>query len=592
MYKWYQDAAICFAYLSDVPCFSETEYWSLQGELFMESRWFERGWTLQELLAPRELVFFSDEWDAIGDRETFAPLISIVTRIDTKFLHGNAQEYFDQASIAEKMDWAATRETTKAEDMAYCLLGILGINMPLLYGEGRGAFIRLQEELIKHSDDQSIFAWGCQYDEPAGHGFLAESPVSFYGCSWIESRGSNSNREPFSLTNLGISIKAPCWVDLGLPGASHWYMMLRCGPKSDPTRLLALPIDRIQGRGELFSRRQRPVTIQYSTCIYWQPRSISLSVRRDKSPEGRGLSSTPVWIKSIPPGYRCSEFYPPAEWSQARMIHVPAPGFSTSKPFCKIQHLESGSEVTLLLINSLRFKSLAYFASTPQPVTRIKCILLPPNETPETFEAGTGHYTWSARQKLMYIKTNYEAAPDGPVLAISVEETASEQRNWVLVQDTFHHHFINLVDIYKTLAWSLPDEDKDMGERGLLMAVSYRTVIGWDGYPLGESHRTVKLMQFFIVAGLLFFSLRHKGIPWPPQLIALLIVDVVFLFHHHFWTIHVLDSLWVPFMDVLEYSDSVVYSLLNPWGLGFINVSDFLYCLGSALYMRSISRMY
>lgn len=184
MYQWYQDANVCFAYLSDVPFIPNDK--DSQERRFTESRWFQRGWTLQALLGPKRIIFFSHTWDEIGDRASLSQSIGIATRIDAKFLGHRGRKYLTEASIAEKMDWAATRKTTMIEDEAYCLLGIYGINMPLLYGEGRNAFFRLQKELIQHSDDQSIFAWACNDDpelEPYRQGVLAKSPAAFLGAA-------------------------------------------------------------------------------------------------------------------------------------------------------------------------------------------------------------------------------------------------------------------------------------------------------------------------------------------------------------------------------------------------------------------------
>jgi hypothetical protein len=154
MFRWYQQAGICLAYLFDVPPGSEVLDKESQ---FAKSRWFTRGWTLQELLAPSEVEFFASDWTRITSRTDSSSVLADITGIPTDFLSGNDLE---NASIAMRMSWASRRMTTKAEDIAYCLMGIFDIQMPLLYGEGEGgAFRRLQQEIIKDSDDQSIFAW-------------------------------------------------------------------------------------------------------------------------------------------------------------------------------------------------------------------------------------------------------------------------------------------------------------------------------------------------------------------------------------------------------------------------------------------------
>jgi hypothetical protein len=154
MYRWYSSAKICYAYLVDVP--GNTLSNSLPPE-FRKSRWFTRGWTLQELIAPSNVVFYSRFWDRLGTKIDQCDLLSEITGIDSTILRDDRD--LKCISVAQKMSWAANRETTRVEDMAYCLLGIFDVNIPLLYGEGKKAFIRLQEEIVKSTEDHSIFAW-------------------------------------------------------------------------------------------------------------------------------------------------------------------------------------------------------------------------------------------------------------------------------------------------------------------------------------------------------------------------------------------------------------------------------------------------
>ena len=153
MYKWYREARICFAFLADVPPFRPDQ--SLD---FKKSRWFTRGWTLQELLAPDEVAFLSGEWTYLGTKYSQASLIYEITGIDQAVLKNEIS--LDRISVAKRMSWASKRETTKPEDEAYSLLGIFDIFLTPAYGEGRRAFRRLQEEILKRIPDQSIFAWG------------------------------------------------------------------------------------------------------------------------------------------------------------------------------------------------------------------------------------------------------------------------------------------------------------------------------------------------------------------------------------------------------------------------------------------------
>ncbi|OTA53183.1 HET-domain-containing protein [Hypoxylon sp. EC38] len=155
MFAWYRDAAVCYAFLLNAP--NELLTTEAKAE-FKSNRWFTRGWTLQELLAPTEVIFFSGSWVNIGDKRLLCLLLADITKIDKEILLG--ERPLTSESLARRMSWAAKRVTTRPEDMAYCLMGIFSVNMPMLYGEGaEKAFLRLQEEIMKLSDDQSLFAW-------------------------------------------------------------------------------------------------------------------------------------------------------------------------------------------------------------------------------------------------------------------------------------------------------------------------------------------------------------------------------------------------------------------------------------------------
>ncbi|KAI6820741.1 hypothetical protein KC340_g13145 [Hortaea werneckii] len=206
MYAWYQDAAICYAYLSDVP---STDKPFADKSHFARSRWFSRGWTLQELLAPNEVQFLSMHWMSLGTKDSLADVISRRTQIRPRILR--MRSGIQDCSISERMSWAAGRETTRTEDAAYCLMGLFSVNMPLLYGEGRKAFQRLQEEIMRYSDDQSLFAWincDCTSDTEAPHGLLACSATAFgfnEASSTVPYR-SKRGRTPYAMTNRGLQI--------------------------------------------------------------------------------------------------------------------------------------------------------------------------------------------------------------------------------------------------------------------------------------------------------------------------------------------------------------------------------------------------
>ena len=168
MYNWYREAKTCYAYLRDTH--------RIDGIAGLKtSVWFGRGWTLQELVAPRRLSFYDQHWQPMGTKRKMADEIAQQTKIDVQILKGETK--LREYNVAQKMTWAAGRQTTRIEDQAYCLMGLFDVNMPLLYGEGNKAFIRLQEEIIRKDDDHTIFAWELTFQSggPAGSDSLAVS---------------------------------------------------------------------------------------------------------------------------------------------------------------------------------------------------------------------------------------------------------------------------------------------------------------------------------------------------------------------------------------------------------------------------------
>lgn len=157
MFRWYQKADKCYVYLSDVSrslfdlVDKSNEPWEAT---FRKSRWFTRGWTLQELIAPPSVYFFSKEGELLGNKKSLEQHICAITGIPAKALQGGPLSDF---SVTERMLWTASRETTRQEDMAYSLLGIFDVNMPLIYGEGKEkALKRLREEIDKASKGRSF----------------------------------------------------------------------------------------------------------------------------------------------------------------------------------------------------------------------------------------------------------------------------------------------------------------------------------------------------------------------------------------------------------------------------------------------------
>lgn len=210
MFAWYRDAVVCYVYLFDFLASEGSEFHFVISAA--RSRWFTRGWTLQELLAPENIVFYDQNWKDSGSKRSLAGAISSITGIDQKVLSGETG--VNDYSVAQKMSWASIREVTRVEDMAYSLLGIFGINMPLLYGEGLRSFGRLQQEIIKTSTDQTIFAWRIGWLYAPVHdldrGMLASSPADFRDSGRIvQASGQRLDYTKYDITNTGLLVDLP-----------------------------------------------------------------------------------------------------------------------------------------------------------------------------------------------------------------------------------------------------------------------------------------------------------------------------------------------------------------------------------------------
>ncbi|KAJ1328040.1 HET domain-containing protein [Microdochium nivale] len=175
MFRWYQNAVQCYVYLSDVSVGSSEKRgksgipWDAA---FRESRWFTRGWTLQELIAPKSVIFFSEDGQQLGDKASLEALLHEITGISIDALRGKPLPIF---SVEERLSWRGERRTKRAEDRVYSLLGIFDIYLPLIYGEGeQNAFFRLQDEIHKRAKSCSKLRNAFHED----NGFQSTRPAS------------------------------------------------------------------------------------------------------------------------------------------------------------------------------------------------------------------------------------------------------------------------------------------------------------------------------------------------------------------------------------------------------------------------------
>jgi hypothetical protein len=383
MFRWYECSKICYAYLADVPAVGTLDP-SDPGDQFKTSRWFTRGWTLQELLAPSNVIFFASDWSYMATRHELAAAISLITGIRRSFLQrddgddvgssctaqpakSTEKRLWDViqvagvppsqakpstilgklrgSSIAERMSWAAKRQTTRIEDAAYCLLGIFEIHIPLIYGEGSRAFIRLQEEIMTRSDDMTILAWNFRVQDrplkPIRHkdilwqhpwkvfssaspygsdcrvaALLAESPAAFLGCENIVSSEMGGAGAPLILSSRGLSTSLPLSED------KHPHILLPCRLKDDSWHLIALPL--VSRGSNSYARAHMPSRLlDHNVWHRWKSTSVNLLTTVDEYDSRPQVPEHSFWVRDLPDGFELGEVHPRATYGLSERIIVP-----------------------------------------------------------------------------------------------------------------------------------------------------------------------------------------------------------------------------------------------------------------------------
>ncbi|KAK8080906.1 HET domain protein [Apiospora hydei] len=215
MFKWYLQADVCLAYLDDLDVMTEAQHRRGEEPLMESCRW---------------------EWNAVAYKSDIQEFLSKITGINQRVLEDPTR--LSTIPVACRLAWASQRETTRVEDQAYCLLGLFDINMPLLYGEGTKAFLRLQQEILRQDGDLSLFAW--QPDAGQHETYMdmfAPSPAQFASSfdTLSKSEGNFHTRNVCSVTSRGIQISKP----IAVSGASNdpttsscYYISLGCYSKS------------------------------------------------------------------------------------------------------------------------------------------------------------------------------------------------------------------------------------------------------------------------------------------------------------------------------------------------------------------------
>ena len=258
MFSWYQRSDVCYVLLED---YVHTKH-NLQA-----CRWFTRGWTLQELIAPRDVRFFDSTGVLFGTRVDLSLEIAEITGIDQQLLRSSgtratncfiphtltlrglrscrqcwnaepSRELLDSFSLSAKMSWSASRVTTRIEDIAYCLMGLFDVHMPLLYGESMRAFRRLQEEIVKQSNDKTILLWEKQDKE--GAEVFATHPNCFKSGRSYQQLLPLQHELPMAVVKSGIELDvwvSPCILrfrDNNAPSTTAgWVVILNCSHENN-----------------------------------------------------------------------------------------------------------------------------------------------------------------------------------------------------------------------------------------------------------------------------------------------------------------------------------------------------------------------
>ncbi|RYP23458.1 hypothetical protein DL767_008815 [Monosporascus sp. MG133] len=337
MFRWYRHASLCYAYLSDVPGDDDPRK---PGSKFRTSRWFGRGWTLQELLAPKHLRFYNCTWGYLGTKGTLRTVIGKITGIPHQILLGITELH--NASVAQR---------------------IFGVTMPMIYGEGGDqAFLRLQDQIMKTTSDDSILAWGLStkklpISDPgqvtAGR-ILATAPLDFANSGHIICRKRSST----SLGSLDISGGSlRLYLSLLTTSASGAIGLLNCGPEYDPQQVVGIPLT--QTAPGASDEYVRPVgwhaVLQSITSSDVPPRLIH--IRNDSQSKKSADASRQYWLYDDDAFAEINldlvDVIPRSCWDQERAMIIstitPSDG-ATHRTLARFRHNEGESPDFVMLL--------------------------------------------------------------------------------------------------------------------------------------------------------------------------------------------------------------------------------------------------
>jgi len=338
MFRWYRNAAVCFVYLSDLApgAFFECD--------LAACRWLKRGWTLQELIAPRHVEFYDRAWNKTSSKAESLDLLFFCTGIEQGVLEDAAS--LPQIPVARRMSWASMRKTTRVEDMAYCLMGIFDIHMPMIYGEGAKAFFRLQEEIAKQSCDLSLFAWisDVPFDRDEDdhddddrarakgqkeeyRGLFARSPREFFRSGNLHHVATGGLIERgFTITNRGIRMRTSLINAAVAEGDSVLNLNIATAPRTDRANhgmwmgviLAKTPLGYVRRRPDLLCRVKVDLSHTHERK--------EISIRKDVSSSEKAVLADrflhSIYYQSVPRGWRLLNVRPTPLWDDARCLFL------------------------------------------------------------------------------------------------------------------------------------------------------------------------------------------------------------------------------------------------------------------------------
>lgn len=356
MFHWYQNASKCYVYLSDVSI-SKRKASDQSSQFTWESafpppKWFTRGWTLQEMIAPRELEFYDKDWKFMGSKTDRLHELHRITGVDPMVLQGGNLRLI---SVARKMSWASNRKTTRPEDRAYSLLGLFGISMPMLYGEGSRAFIRLQEEIVKEYDDETLFAW--RSSTAANYtGLFAQSPADFAKSGNIFPCQSTSRQiEPVLVSSRGLRINACLQRKKEKEEFADPTYLMRLNCKEvhfnmKPKERIGIVVATPFGIGNVYARTES------NDLPKFQPKSksewkIVFALKENHIKEFELVENYGFWIRTIPlwqapQTYRLDFAHPEKFWCSRNNMFRRGRQDKDERPFVLVYRKDAGTNKT------------------------------------------------------------------------------------------------------------------------------------------------------------------------------------------------------------------------------------------------------